>query len=616
MPSESASSDDDSDGMGRANSIETPVPETSPPDEAYVALLDGYIDTFFSLDYLEIVPRIQRTRHLTLYPSKVTIDRAYYQPRKSEENSMLENSTHGGSGSHHQYENQEVPEGHRDDDIEQDNYFESLPGSLWTAAEKEFFFRCLARYSIHRVENFSDHLPNKSVAEIIQYYNLLKNELHKLETYKEHTVLFRDTDADPTKKVAYNYTSRAFEDGATYSEIPIACELSESWISYEEEQSSKINTREYKLALNKEKRRRKQMFYKYGHAVGSVGDTHQFGIINTYGLIHLQKIYRGSEYASGVGRKQVRVFRFDTMVLLNELIRQRIQDIVGTLIVSKGLEGVAPGEPEFDLSENGDLYRQFALSSNCVVARADIYRACESLGMFEAPTSGYSSKNRDGKMPVIDPYWLNLQRSLKLRIEDTGALYGEAPQVKYYCKQIQQYVEKDAFSAPLDPQSEEWDFDGKTVDFSARGDLEEIPSGSDDCQDETSRSAPSYVGKDLDMSSSTVAKTTNNITVTDILELPTVAPVSKRKNLEDALVEELLYIKETRTLDATDSKHDVQLHARDSRRYDIKRRKLDPPTLVPSSLPEYFDDMWGSTDMETFCEPSLRRSWNHVFPRY
>lgn len=602
MPSELSSSEDDAASSARESAPHAEVSDLPLADPAYIALLDRYIDSFFSLEYdMPPGPHLAQKQPL-LDSSKITVTRAYYCPEKGA-NPLVSDPSIAGNLLQSELEITGQPP-------RQENNFEAVPGTLWTAAEKEAFFRCLARYSIHRIDCFLDYLPHKSEGEILQYYNLLKKELGDLETYREHTVTFRDVDAAPKDKVVHRYLTKAFENGISYEEIPIACELSEAWIAYENEQSSLINSREYHLALNKERALRKSMAYKYGETVGSVNDLHELGILNAKGLIKLQRIYRASAYAQDVGRKQVRVFGFEAMVLLNELIRQRVRDILGSVVVNKGLEGVAPGEPEFDFSENGDLYRQFASNNVHTVARADIYGACERLAMFEAPVSGHASKNRDGKMPVIDPYWLDLPKSLQLRMDEFGALLLEGPQVKYYRKHIQPYVDHDPFLSPMEPQTEQWDLDGHSVEFSARGIYAEVTTESESELEQKSQNGT------IPVQPTGSASSVRKVTVTTILDLPTVGSLQQKRYLEDALVDELLFIGETASLDASDAKHDIQLHKLDSRREDIKRRKIDSPVPNITSNPPFFDDQWGSTDTENFCDRSLRRAWSRVFPRY
>ncbi|PVH15222.1 uncharacterized protein CXQ87_003060 [Candidozyma duobushaemuli] len=115
-------------------------------DWGYVDLYNSSVDNFFSLEYLEL-PKSKKRK---LEDSVVTTERAYYRPVK------VEGST-------------DEINGHADQSNSHEDLFDSLKsGTYWTADEKEIFFSCLARFTIHRVEDFSDHLlvsyeTNKSV---------------------------------------------------------------------------------------------------------------------------------------------------------------------------------------------------------------------------------------------------------------------------------------------------------------------------------------------------------------------------------------------------------------------------------------------------------------------
>lgn len=796
------------------------------PDSAYIDLLNHYVEAFFDLDY-------ETNASHQLYPSRITIDRAYYGPQEAEDRreETVEEDVENDNFS--EREDSEDLNGHNESllnshlnrsknfsansngtskrglnyisnatritedvsweasngstngefgDISNDTSnntgneisndtsndvcdrtpLDDLPGSLWTAKEKEIFFRCLARYSIHNIDNFIPHLPGKSVSEISQYYMLLKRELRRLETYKTHDVVFKDADTPPNLRVQYCYVSHTFEDGASYSEIPIACELSEEWLRYEEEQSFRICLREYNQELTNEKARRKNMVLKYGHAVGGPLDTHEYGILYSRGLLNIQKLYRASKFAQEVGNIQPRVFRFDTTTFLDELIRQRVKDILGTLVVNRGLEGASLAQPEFDFSENGDLKKEFDQHLQTVVSRADMYKAIEKLKLFEAPVTGYKSKNRDGKSPVIDTYWSNIQKSLQLNVKDNVLLIREGFNWQYYKPHIREYEETDAFLEG--DEDKEWEYDEEVVDFSALGyysepenldssrapeseQLEEIEELEDleeqeeleeqekqeelnkqeeqeepaelnkleefknlkrcreleepekleeavlespdefriknedsdwesefdepeedqeededeeeeeeqeeeeeeeesedklseedeeseeleeseqqhsngkqkapvlsECEQDDDRNDAGHLPNHLDGLEQNGTEQYRQTQPRSVHSLPPIGRTNKFP--EDALVEELLFLKETKTLEAYDARKDALLHSLETRRTDIKRRKLQPPTFEESPQPTFFKDMWGSTDMDNFCDGHLRRSWNKTYAKY
>lgn len=93
-------------------------------------------------------------------------------------------------------------------------------GTYWTASEKRMFFHCLSRYSIHRLEEWRGRLMNKSKFEILVYYEVLKKNL------------------DCLKKS----DMKNFGGILSRMEVPIAYEMDEFFISFEESMCGKVRT--------------------------------------------------------------------------------------------------------------------------------------------------------------------------------------------------------------------------------------------------------------------------------------------------------------------------------------------------------------------------------------
>ena len=70
------------------------------------------------------------------------------------------------------------------DDDENNESVEEIVGTLWTGQEKRTFFRLLSRYSIHRVTEWGQAIPEKSLYEIMEYYNILNENLNQLRKLK------------------------------------------------------------------------------------------------------------------------------------------------------------------------------------------------------------------------------------------------------------------------------------------------------------------------------------------------------------------------------------------------------------------------------------------------
>ncbi|QEU61024.1 Rrn5 [Kluyveromyces lactis] len=100
-------------------------------------------------------------------------------------------------------------------------------GSLWTGKEKQVFFHNLSRHSIHTLDTWSSQIPGKSKYEILVYYQVLRKnleELRRLQTKRHGGIL-------------------------EYGEFPIAYEMSETWITLEEELSNEVDEQ---VPLNQE----------------------------------------------------------------------------------------------------------------------------------------------------------------------------------------------------------------------------------------------------------------------------------------------------------------------------------------------------------------------------
>ncbi|ODQ80205.1 hypothetical protein BABINDRAFT_7675 [Babjeviella inositovora NRRL Y-12698] len=105
-------------------------------------------------------------------------------------------------------------EGSEDEDEEGDSDGGGAAGTVWTGSEKETFFNCLGKYSIHRLDQIKLQLPKKTDLEILNYYYLLKNEMNSLK-----------------------HRSKTFRKLVKIDEMPIAYEMSNHFIDMEESQA-------------------------------------------------------------------------------------------------------------------------------------------------------------------------------------------------------------------------------------------------------------------------------------------------------------------------------------------------------------------------------------------
>lgn len=145
-----------------------------------------------------------------------------------------------------------------------DQEFENVVGTLWTGNEKELFFNCLARYSIHEIDRITEVLKSKSQAEVLVYYEILRKELSRVKSRskkrrKYGKIKLRKGD----KEVICEQPSIFKKKGLMrYSEIPVSHEMSEEFIAMEEEQADLISKKE-RTKDNDENQRFKTLFDEY-----------------------------------------------------------------------------------------------------------------------------------------------------------------------------------------------------------------------------------------------------------------------------------------------------------------------------------------------------------------
>lgn len=127
----------------------------------------------------------------------------------------------------------------------------SGPGSRWTSQEKDKFFTFLGRYSIHQVDLIQSKIPTKSTIEILAYYNLLDQELRRIkQTYTRKTFKYKVVEGGHKSKREIRLR-RIRLKLLRYEELPIAYEVSETMIKFEEEQSRLIGLRERFSVIDK-----------------------------------------------------------------------------------------------------------------------------------------------------------------------------------------------------------------------------------------------------------------------------------------------------------------------------------------------------------------------------
>lgn len=370
--SEGQSSDDESD-QEQAGNGSGPCAEidTARSAEIYSNLFNEQVLQFFDLHFAvdeHLAHKKQRILHLQA--SKNTLDGCYYLPK--------------------------VPRASRKantvDQSAADAHFSALPGVFWTPTEKVAFFNCLARYSIHRIDHFALHLPQKSSAEIMAYYTLLRQELRSQS--KLSPVSLRV----PNAREFHHVYEDHFPAGVLYSRLPIAYEVDDEWLAYEEQQSA-ILTSQDQIQANRAAHRTEAAMRELKDPV----DPDRCGLLNPHALRDLTYFYLANQIVpiANKARKARARPLFELLVVLEEIARLCVSEIVADLVYSVGAAGTGTLEIVDD-------------SDKSAIRVADIYRSTEKLKLFEV--SGINSRYLDGKTPLLDTYFTNLPDSLKLNM--------------------------------------------------------------------------------------------------------------------------------------------------------------------------------------------------------
>lgn len=548
----------------------TPRTRKPRPNAGYIQLYKHYTEKFFDLEYLE------RSKKSSLKPSKITTQRAFYFPRHRTEKfvSKPDNSIDPELESL----DPENKGGMKEYDIS------SLPGSWWTSNEKDIFFRCLARFTIHRIEEFRRYIPGKTEPEIMMYYNLLKRELARVKRTKRVEVTFEDyprAESDASYSVTHTYESRSFR-GASYSNLPIAHELSEEWIEYEDYQSSLLGPVTDAHQNRKELAKRNRILEETGKHLEKAKEEGDLTLIYQANALQLSQIFRKNSIYPCTSIAKVRLVNADVLLLLDEFVRQKVREIIGTIIAAK-----ASGKRE-------------EASSATTITSKEVIWACDMLKMFETPKSGTYSKGRDGKTPSLETYWQNIALSLGLNIDSEGenVTLPDSNRIETCEKLPQQRYPPFHISVTKRNMSSEHccpEYDIRSVDFTSRGVITDTDHENSSLETDGEKNLQSIKWQDL----------------------PVAQTLPKKRGFEDVLVEEMCFVQETSALKISDSQRDTKQLADDLSFFTDDER---PPAVYPREVIDmdelYNIRLWGLTNIEKLCPQKLRDVWDHSFSEY
>lgn len=311
-----------------------------------------------------------------------------------------------------------------------DEGFENGGGTIWTNNQKEVFFNCLARYSIHQIDAICDNLPDKSTIEIMNYYNCLAHELKSLKGQvvkrrKYHKVkIVKDK-----QEVEYRYKSLPNRKNLIkYENIPAAYEMSEKFIKMEEIQAEMISQRE-RSKTNDENQRFKRQFNEYtmnkrqkkninesdipeDQAIEiEEAENDKTGLINYDTACELSRsLYLNNKITPLHNSKLVPKLHYKSLVVFDQIARLTTEKILLKIIEHKIVL--------LWLNQ-----RQIPFEDDTIplkIAHGDIYRAINNLNLFEIPRSGYQSlKQAEGRSMRINNYFSQLPERLNVEIRDS-----------------------------------------------------------------------------------------------------------------------------------------------------------------------------------------------------
>ncbi|CAG88332.2 DEHA2E17754p [Debaryomyces hansenii CBS767] len=310
-----------------------------------------------------------------------------------------------------------------------DKDFENGGGTIWTNNQKEVFFNCLARYSIHQIDAICDNLPDKSAIEIMNYYDCLAHELKRLKRQvvkrrKYHKVkIVKDE-----QEVEYRFKSLPNRKNLIkYENIPAAYEMSEKFIRMEEIQAEMISQRE-RSKTNDENQRFKRQFNEYtiskrqkknrnesnipeDQAVAiEEAEDEKTGLINYDTACELSRsLYSNNKITPLHNNKLVPKLHYKSLVLFDQIARLTTEKILLKILEHK-IVSLWLNQRQIPFEDD---------TTPLKIAHGDIYRAINSLNLFEIPKSGYQSlKKAGGRSMRINNYFSQLPERLNVEIRD------------------------------------------------------------------------------------------------------------------------------------------------------------------------------------------------------
>lgn len=304
-------------------------------------------------------------------------------------------------------------------------------GVFWSSDEKERFFRCLARYSIHRTECFRRELPEKSEASIIAYYMRLRRQSNLLKNARvAKTVHIRRKGETEFLHREYTRLLR-YRNCVRYSDIPAAYDVSGDILAAEETQARHIIQKET-ISVRDTNQYFKALYDEYVAAGEAENDTAE-GEDEVAALEPFICSQDGENGAFGGNLIDPKAAQeLSDIFYVNNSVTERLRRIVPklhmkSLVFMEELTKLVTTKVVLKLVEQRLYSHQRSLRSLEMldIKPRDVYHAVNALRLYEVPNLGHRTYAELAKKPFykLQNYFNNIVTSLGLKVLDDHSEY-------------------------------------------------------------------------------------------------------------------------------------------------------------------------------------------------
>lgn len=538
-------------------------------DWRYVELYNSHVKQFFSLDYPGERKKGMKRK---LEDSKITTERAYYRPEKIPKLTDEPDSSVNGTS--------------------RDDLADLSVGTLWTANEKDIFFRCLARFTIHRVSEFLEHLPRKSEGEIIAYYELLKRELEYHKVKETHSVQLREK-GSTAPFLRHKYDIVTVPGGIDYFDIPTACEVSDEWVEYEEEQSIHIADRQQRLDTDRGKAQARHMKLYFG-SNKDISTNEELPLLNVETAYNVSKIYRGNQITMIQEKKSAPRLIFESAIFFEEIIRLTTRRIIASLALGK-------------------FYTSFDGCQLIDVTSNDIWTAVRDSKIFEERKLGGKLRKK-AESGILEAYWANIDSSLNLVTDN------QFPRIAIDNTHDDGPADNDLGVMIVPQNLEAEEYPDHLIEDGACGKFDTSDSNhTDEDEDEENENFALGYNWDAfkDVKGHKRGRALPFYVEFDLAALDTPQGyIGSPKGVLDICIDDELILEETEALEAQDKEKADAIAEAAMQEFDGCEWDVLANAQISDSADEDGNPYKGDQKFEVVCLPSLRDSWKRHFALY